>query len=56
MEYGLEISDSFPHEDVSRKTDGEGGTVYNAIIKSVYQDYTEQNANKNTDNNQSGNT
>ncbi|QTY28394.1 N-acetylmuramoyl-L-alanine amidase [Flavobacterium sp. CS20] len=30
-EYDLGIDDIFPHEDVSRKVDGEGGTVLNAI-------------------------
>jgi len=30
-EYGFSMDDLFPHEDVSRKTEGEGRTVLNAI-------------------------
>ena len=54
VEYGLEIGDIFSHEDVSYKTQGEGQTVYNAIISSLYQHYAEQNG-SNDDENQSNN-
>lgn len=34
-EYGFSMDDILPHEDVSRKTEGEGRTVLNAIREMV---------------------
>jgi len=56
VEYGLEIGDVFPHEDVSRKTEGEGGTVLSAIFGSLYQHYTEQNSTQQNSDQQNGTT